>query len=262
MLGVHLGSALRGTFRDFQPFHYRCRNLREFIRVHVPAVAEKGRSGQDVIYTIVSAEKAENAAKPPSSPTTPTSDRLPTQGGYDWKAYSNPGYPFVIGANRHSGVLRTFPQGSVPPEPWVIIPKPTSEIHIEIAREFVSTLSEPCRANLEAVLRDPKWYVRFSATALRNGCSREWQAFRRDKLIERFESSLRELSISTTAGVLRHSPVPMKRLSVHAMAEPAPPIGEEARFRDLVRKVILELPLDDLRSLKLPVGVVFDVLKR
>jgi hypothetical protein len=261
MLGVHLGSALRGTFRDFQPFHYRCRNLREFIRMHVPALAEKGRSGQDVIYTIT-AEKAENAVQPQSAAVTPTTDGLLTQSGYDWKAYSNPGYPFLIGANRHSGMMRTFPQGTVPPEPWVIIPKPTSETHTEIAREFVSTLSEPCRTSLEAVLRDPKWYVRFSAAALRSGCSRQWQAFRRDKLIGLFNSSLRDLSIPTFPGAVRHTAMPVRKGIAHATVAPAPPLSEEARLRDLVRQVISELPLHDLRSLRLPVGVVFDVLKR
>jgi len=173
MLGVRLGASLRVYFPTFNAYTYRCRNLRHFIRTYVPAVSEKGRSGADVLYTITDVT-TQNAFPfvPQDSPTQAPGDpeyvRLPTS-TYNWKAYSNPAHPFVIAVNRETGALQVFPEDMALTEPLVVLPKPTAEFHSEIAREFTSNLPEPLRTSLAALLHDPKWYVRFSSVAMRNG---------------------------------------------------------------------------------------------
>jgi hypothetical protein len=114
------------------------------------------------------------------------------------------------------------------------------------------------------VLRDPKWYIRFSSAALKYGCSQQWATFRREKLIDALNSSLRDLAIPTPTlarKAAQYADAPAKS-PVQLRGQLSPPASDEAGFRDLVRKVVLEMPLNDLRALKLPVGIVFDALKR
>src|ERR1039458_5660978 len=54
ILGVRLGAALKKNFPTFAPAVYQCRNLRLFIKTHVPKVIEKQYTGVDVIYTLAS----------------------------------------------------------------------------------------------------------------------------------------------------------------------------------------------------------------
>jgi len=155
-----------------------------------------------------------------------------------------------------------FPEGTTLTEPLVVLPKPTAEFHSEIAREFASSEAEPLRTNLGALLHDPKWYVRFSSVAMRNGVGPKWGAFRRAKLIERFNSSLRELAIPPVTHFPRMTD---NRLHPSPQKPPQPPsaiVSDESSFRDLVSKVVSELPIGELRLLKLPVGAVFDAFKR
>jgi len=264
MLGVHLGAALKSAFPTFHPVSYHSRNLRQFIRTHVPAVSEMRRSGQDVLYAVADATKANvdvitSQVRHAGLDFSP----LPTT-AYNWKAYSNPGYPFFIAANRETGALQPFPQGSTPGSPWVVIPKPTGDFHHQLAKEFVAGLAEPSRTNLGALLHDPKWYVRFSLVADKNNFGTQWSAFRRAKLIENFNSALRELGIpapqamaylKTTTGLSAQAPT-------SNLASVPPKSEEEPDFRALVRDVVCVLPLDELRALKLPVGAVFDALRR
>jgi hypothetical protein len=266
MLGVRLGASLRAYFPNFNPYNYRCRNLRHFIRTYVPAISEGGRSGADLVYTNSDAVGQNALPFAPQDPPTQNSNelehlRLPTN-AYNWKAYSNPAHPFIVAANRETGVLQAFPESTPLSEPLVVLPKPTAEFHSEIAREFTSNLPEPLRTSLGALLHDPKWYVRFSSVAMRNGVGPKWGAFRRAKLIERFDSSLRELAITPTAHATRGTDNAVYSSPPRAQPPAVPPACTETSFRDLVSKVISELPLEDLRSLKLPVGAVFDALKR
>lgn len=259
ILGVRLGAALKANFPEFQPYEYRCRNLRQFIGKYIPAVSEKGRSGADLVYTVSSGTGEAPLTQSRESPASTESEyvRLPTN-SYNWKAYSNPAYPYVVVANRETGVLQTIPEGSSAVSPWVIVPKPTAAVHSNIASEFVSGLPEPMRTNLGQLLRDQKWYVRFSSVALRNGLGPRWASFRRAKLSERFNSSLRDLAIPEFPGS-RPSQSETTHLVVPTLAAAA---DEESNFRDIISKVVSELPLSELRALKLPVGAVFDALKR
>lgn len=266
LTGVRLGAALQAYFPGFNPYTYRCRNLRQFVSKYVPTVVEKAQDGPNVFYTVrdqiptfreTPAEAARLAATPDVGP-------LPTT-PFIWKAFSNPAHPFVVVANRTTGTLQVLPQGSPISGPLALLPKPSPELHTEIARQFASTLGEPSKTNLEALLHDPKWYVRFSGVATKNGLGPQWSTFRRSKLIERFKSSLQELGVSP---VPRHPTGPVKIPT--DWLPPKEPTdaaraalgGDESIFRELICRVVSQLPLSELRSLKLPAGALFDALKR
>jgi hypothetical protein len=267
MLGVRLGASLRVFFPAFNPYMYRCRNLRHFIQTYVPDVSERGRSGADIVYTTVDATRVAAPITIPAADQVGSDGRdreyvrLPTT-AYNWKAYSNPGHPFVVAVDREHGTMQSFPEDSTPGEPWVVLPKPTAQYHSLIAKEFASTLQEPLQTNLSTLLSDPKWYVRFSSVAMRHGLGPRWGAFRRAKLIDHFNSSLRELSVPVVPRGERTPDNAVLPPPPKAPALSASTATEESEFRDLVSRVVSELPLGELRSLKLPVGAVFDALKR
>lgn len=268
-LGVRLGLQVRSFFPGFQAVDYQARNLRDFIRMYVPRVSESGRSGQDVVYTTESpiAAQASGSALQPPAPApakahAPDFVPLPTN-GYCWKAYSNPSHPFVLAANRETGDLRVTPEGTAMPAPWVVVPKPPEPFHRETATEFVSTLQEPGKTTLARVLSDKKWYVRFSSVAKSASVGPQWSAFRRMRLIERFNADLRRLEIPHPP---RPNRQPVAAGSLASVAENVhlqrSSLGEETMLRSLVQRAIAEMPVSELRLLRLPVGVVFDALQR
>ena len=262
MLGVRLGASLRAYFPAFQPANFRCRNLRHFISAFVPAVYEGGRSGADLVYT-VGGIGGNLAAAAPSLSDAPDNNpeyvRLPVP-VYVWKAYSNPSEPFVVAVNRDTGAVQTLAEGRQVLSPWIIVPKPNSDFHLETANEFVSSQPEPLRTNLGALLHDPKWYVRFSTVATRNGLGAQWTAFRRARLVSSFKSFLQSLSIPAAPKFEPNSGIPAAEAGTVPEIQPTSANDAEIEFRNLVRRVVMELPLEELRLLRLPVGAVVDAL--
>jgi len=128
-----------------------------------------------------------------------------------------------------------------------------------MASEFVSALPQPQKMALEEVLKNPKWYVQFSFEARRNGLGEQWAAVRRSKLNAKLGAALSELGVEPVQSQDMKTGRVQSRFRVRTSADS---ITEEARFRNLVQRIINELPTSELRLLRLPVGVVFDALKK
>ena len=263
VLGVRLGAALKKTFPSFAPGAYQCKNLRQFISKNVPKVVEKIYTGVDVTYTLASAtpntsgEPVQSAALAPpdpapfiSLPVNPTS----------WKAYSNPSFRFAIMANPETGEVRSIAENEQPPHPWVLIPKLAPEIHLQIAHDFVATLTDTSKATtLKALLADHQWYVSFFATAKRLGLSQQWGLFKREHMIRQFTAALHSHGISAAHSAPRRDlstpPTPRK-----AFREPVTP-SDEQRIRDLISRLAHTLPIDELRLIRMPIGFVIDAMR-
>jgi hypothetical protein len=270
LLGVRLGASIKQSFPDFHPALYGSRNLRHFIRTYVSEVAEKRHSGTDVVYTL-----AGSPNDPPSglSFTVPLQPPLP---GFEiasepeplpvkpllWKAYSNPAYRFALAVNRETGEIRMYPVGMSASDPWTIITKPGADAHVSIAKDFVETLSGVAQTTLQRELVDSKWYVRFSTMASKMGVGPRWTSFRRRRLIALFNAAL-----GTTLASKPQTPTPIFGLpdqNIHpgiGLAS-ATSLGDDIAARTLILRAIAELPLSELRSIRLPVGAVLDALKR
>ena len=260
ILGAQLGALLKSAHPSFSSSDFQSRNLRQFIRTHLPAIEEKGRSGPDFIYgltTSAGSELFKSGAAHSGFPSVPT-----LRTSFDWKAFSNPSYPFVLLANRDTGEFQSRRPGADLPEPWVTLPKPTPNDHLEIARDFVQTLTGPTREVLDGVLASPIWYASFSAIAKSHGVGSEWASFRTSRLRKAFYAAI------TSAGV----PAREARLAAYETTPPgvaprsmvagshldASGFSREKALRRLVELVIADLPLGDLRELALPIGRVFD----
>lgn len=260
ILGAQLGGLLKTACPSFSPSEFQSRNLRQFIRAHIPAIEEKGRSGPDYIYGLASTDEARAPggvsalSRPQFVPSLRTS--------FDWKAFSNPSYPFVLAANRDTGEFQSLRPNTTLPDPWVILPKPTPTDHLEIAREFVQTLLEPTRGVLAEALTDPIWYASFSGVAKNHGVGSEWAMFRTSHLRKAFDKSIaaagipaKKVGLPTAEAV---SPAMTSRSTTGASHLEASSLSREKALRRLVQLVIADLPIGDLRELALPIGRVFD----
>jgi hypothetical protein len=256
ILGAKLGGLLRAEYPTFSPSQFQSRNLRQFIRTYVPDIVDRGRSGPDYCYGLASSVETSQCDSERTGATAPRT-------AFDWKAYSNPAYPFVLAANRMTGEYQTRSQDAVPSEPWVVLPKPTSDDHLHIAREFVQTLSEPMRTTLAEILAAPLWFTKFSAAAKRSGLGSSWASFRTSRLREKFDHSLITLGIPNVA----EKPVPAP-LASRSYSNPSPNApfrrldvkspARETALRKLVQLVVADMAISDLRELALPIGKVMD----
>ncbi len=53
MIGSRLGALLKLEFPDFSPLQFRTRNLRQFVKAHVPSLLERPNAGVDILFTAV-----------------------------------------------------------------------------------------------------------------------------------------------------------------------------------------------------------------
>ena len=267
MAGVRLGAALKTNFPSFAPAVYQCRNLRLFIKTHVPKVVEKTYTGVDVIYKLASPVPSEQDASQPSPIVAPAPDPAPFIGlpadPVTWKAYSNPAYPFMVIANRETGELKAVGEHETPREPWVSIPKLSPAVHNQIATDFVSSLSDGGRKTaLTNMLAEPQWYVDFFATTRRLALNQQWGLFKRQQLIRNFAAALTERGVTTAPAAPRHDFSPGRaafttRKGVETKRHP-----DDAQLRELVSRLAFTLPIDELRSIRMPIGFVLDAVRQ
>lgn len=253
VLGARLGAMLKATSPDFNPALFGCRNLREFIRTRIPEIEERGRSGPDLLYGLASSPRPQQISFP--VPTAGTSFVPPPTTAFNWRAFTNPSYPYLLAANAETGEFKVVALGIGLPAPWVPLAKPTPEDHLAIARAFLSTRDATEKTSLEALLAEPKWFIGFSAAAKRLGLANAWGSFRTAQLRARFEDALREANIPQKA-------TPVSEGSPRALAAPTEAIHPttDAQLRDLVLRIVGEMSIEQLRELRLPVGRVFDLL--
>jgi hypothetical protein len=262
ILGVRLGAALKATFPNFSPPVYQCKNLRQFVKKHVPALKENNYSGNDILYAVIEI----GPTSPPSAASAPEADDEPATilglpvDSVSWKAFSNPGYPLVVIANPSTSEVKTVGEKEITPAGWLRIPKLTSQDLRSIAEQFVSGLSEPARATLTAILAQTRWYVTFFQAAQRHGHGPAWSKFKRKELVARFSSALEKNGINLplspieepaqTIRASRRPPAALQRFQIH-----------DDELRDLVTRLAATLPVDELRSIRMPIGFVLDALK-
>jgi hypothetical protein len=162
------------------------------------------------------------------------------------------------------------PTASLSP-PWVRIHAATPEVHLQIARDFVTTIQdEHAREELSKTLDDSRaaWWPIFWLTVRRFGIDRKWIVYKKDRLLSKLDEELLRHGITNTESIL-HPAKPIASESITTTAQqPESPAGKTALSRatdtNLLRRVVLKivnnLPAEELRSLRLPVGEVLDAI--
>jgi hypothetical protein len=275
--GVELSVLIRHKFPDFSPELHGCRNLRAFIRQYALSICEVGRSGADVIYGVRPSTQA-----PPISSAVEVPTMVPesTAGVFRtntyissavWKTFVSPVSPFKLYANTETGALEVIPPGTAPLEsPWVPIPPCSAELHRQIARDFIPSLSdEASRKLLESTLTiSGSWWKSYYSIVQQLALDTRWNQFRRRRIVHELESALKAYNVplsgardlSSTRRPLSPQRLPNRPTFTADASATAIGTDEDSRLRSLAVDVVRKMPAADLRDLKVPLGYVIDVL--
>lgn len=281
-LGAKVGSILSPhikpkSFRDYG-------GLRKFIDDNLSSVLiwinrTNAYPGDD-IYQLVSGT---------TEKTDYWQDIAVQQGGDFWRYYSNPRIPatFALSDSLDRLCFASGPRVTLPPA-FLPFPKQTTDRYRQYAREFSISLPSDQQAEASKILSledfNAKW-VGFLRSEFASGVIQEWEEVRVRKVFQGFSDDLKRLQVSeafvrTALKNLEWS----RNATLKERRSAAPKSGEEhsanairrslardaGHYSSLAEETLDELRLiahsavdkmdcDELRSLRLPLGVVIDV---
>jgi hypothetical protein len=263
LLGSNLSIRLKSVCPEFMAADYGLRNLREFLRTHVPAVYESSRQGLDFIYTLSPPRVSATEVLPPALhhddvvPTQVAAARLDDE---LWKTYVSPNSPYRLFMNDATSEFRVVGlREDAPPPPWVQVPPCPASRHRTIAEEFVATLTpgEP-KTRLDQILSAEKvWWIPFFEATRHLGIEKLWLDFRRGAVYDELGKTLTSLGISPSKLPLfrQHGRSAEKRVA----REPTRSI-ERLELRRVALSVVGRLPEAELRELRFRLGDLIDAL--
>lgn len=197
-----------------------------------------------------------------------------------WKTFASPSSEFALYGHRESGTLVACSIGVTPPgASWVRVPPLPSEAHAAIAIEFIENLVEDRHKQaLRAYLERPQWWFSFYEAVKALGMGPAWNALRRTRIMSHLVKSLDELGIPS-AGAEAQIREQQREEQKRATAK-TPPMssdsekilgpaavgtqGKPARMdiRLIAERLVGRMSLSELRSLRVTLGDVFDVLDK
>ncbi len=268
--GTELAQYLKFSFPGWNPYSYGARNLRVFLERFVPSVVPVGRMGGDILYGSSTRKRDQPAeqsqpAVPAVQASTQSETPTPTLHRELWKAYSSPNSPWRIYANTQTGEISLSGPGRAGlTEPWIAIPPCSPETHLQIAKNFISGLTdENKRETLQKALAQPRWWDQFYFVAPQLGLLRDWQLYRRREILRDFAESLVRLGIPAKSKPVTY-PAKLPQTREQALSrEPAQQgPGDNDRFRRAVISAVGRMSISELRTLSIPVGYFLDEFRR
>lgn len=255
ILGARLPLKLSERVPGWKPGDAGARKLSEFISSHVKDVVVARRSGMDVVYTL-------------GTPvTTSPSEKLQTDETPDlWRIWVSPNSAWML-VVPHTGLeVAAALRGSDIQSDCLRLEPPDASTHRRIVTQFLERLSSPLKDRLEQLIEaeSSNWWQQWVQELRKAGQLPSWNGFRR----QAFESELVEqlriagLEPARVDNVLRrvhetHLPQSRPKLPVRE----APVEGaSDAGLRRIVGAAIMRMSVAELRELRLPVGIVLDVL--
>lgn len=246
--GAKLALALKAIVPDWNAADFGARSLREFVLSNVEDVVIAGRSGMDVVYAI-------------SAPDKPASIGAQAESVSDaWRAWVSPGSPYALAFRRDDGSAMLIDRTATPPDTYSRIEPTSVEEHRTIAREFLDQLVLPGKAGLQEIVESPdsQWWRSWLGEIKKLDELASWNAFRHERLLEllvaRLEAAGFDASTRTSAAeAVKRSR--QRRPSRQVHAQPS-----RTDLSRVVTAVIGKMSTEDLRNLKLPIGLVLDVL--
>lgn len=254
ILGSKLAASLRLKIPDWSPDNYGTRNLREFIEKNTEKVAVKGRSGMDVLYACSDQEMGQPVAS------------YPTHSTDIWRAWVSPNSPYALVYDREQSKMTLIERDAPTPNGGVRIEPTTSDEHRRIAREFLNNIPVEQRPAFLLVIDSPNsnWWREWMNELKKKGKLSAWNQFRKERLqdlLQRrlMDSELDSNGVSSAAQAIS-TDVMASRQTRHRLRT-STPSGANISVRSVVSLVVSRMDEDDLRGLKLPVGLILDVLK-
>ena len=255
--GSRLSAALKVRLPQWNPADFGARSLREFVADNVKGVVVVGRAGMDVLYGLEGAEAT-------SSPDVAT---LPVSQPDFWRIWVSPNSPFALVVDRTNATPHAVPRGASAAEGQVLLEPPSVEVHRSVARKFLTTVTDEARVRLQGILDQSieTWWRSWLRELRGSPLLASWNAFRCDEFENRLRSqlhaaSMSEASIDRVLAVIRErrieAPQRLRRWTQQMSAERTD--GED--LRRVVLEAVRRMSVAELRDLRLPLGIVFDVV--
>jgi len=264
LLGAELSLLLKQREPDFNPFAYGCTNLRQFIRTNVKEVFEAGRSGGDVMYSLLPAQPPTTSTLPQQASTSfPVAAATDPQAGFPvdshvWKTFVSPSGPYRLFLNPQTGEFQVLSAYQASPvAPWVQVPPCSPETHLQIAKEFIGGLShEATKQTLLHALDYPTWWTAFFATTRNMGMDSQWVSYRRQRLWQEFKRAIEAVGATTTPLSPPNVIVPeFSRMRQSAKRQ------DDSLIRRVAMGAVRRLPVSELRKISLPLGYIIDEIE-
>ncbi len=258
--GSRLSATLKERSPGWTPAEFGVRSLREFVAAHVPGVIVVGRTGMDVLYGLTGSE-------PPPAPS-PGVAQVPTSDPDFWRIWVSPNSPFALVVNRSGANIKAVRRGESPaPAGHVLLEPPGVDVHRGIARKFSETVPEDLRARLLAALEKSSdgWWQSWLRELRGSVHLGPWNTFRRSAFEDRLREQLSAAALSdpdiehVLATIRDHhlAVAPRKRRASHAVDV----VNADAdSLRRIVLAAVARMSPSELRDLRLPLGIVLDVL--
>lgn len=246
--GSKLALALKAVVPDWNAADFGARSLRDFVISSVEDVAVAGRSGMDVVYAI-------------SAPNKPASiDARPESAADPWRAWVSPGSPFALAFHHAGGNAMLIERTASPPDAHIRIEPTSVEEHRAIAREFLDHLALPRRAALQEIVESPdeQWWRSWLGELKKLDELASWNTFRHARLLELLVTRLEAAGFDEETRRAVAEAVKQSRQRRPSRRNSAQRSRTELSV--VVAAVIRKMSDEDLRHLKLPIGLVMDVL--
>lgn len=208
------------------------------------------------------------ATSSPSEKTGATIVPVPEVTESPWGAFAVTDSPSKLRLNRESGQLDVVAGSSeVLVEPWVEVPKVTTEEYQQLATQFLPQINDADRYHFTKLLHLPDFWDRwFTETRSFAGGKyfRAWISFRFFRLCEIFVERLKKLGVHDDLQPvilerLKQSKAVKKQLRTDEFVETPP---GSSRLRQIALSAVRAMPDEDLRRMWLPLGVMSDALRR
>lgn len=255
VLGARLAAELKARVPNWSAADFGVRNLREFVTTYVTDVVIAGRSGMDVIYALASA--------PPIALTT---SQTPVEVDF-WRVWASPNSPHALAIERASGAVRVVPRRSHVSADHVLVEPLSADSHREVANAFLPNVSPALRAKLQAVIDggSDSWWQAWLRELRGSASSSTWSAFRRQQLEDRLMTRLRDsgfeqASIDEALSLIRERHAAATAPSRRALISEASFHDGSPTLRRIVIEAVQHMSDSELRELRIPFGIVFDVL--
>ncbi len=262
--GAKLADRLRQGMRGFAPADYGARNIKEFIESNVPEISVVGRAGADVIYAL-------RTNREPSETPAVGRQQLPVGAMPQlslWTVWATPTTSYAIDIDAEGCALVVRPSEVTHQR----LNSLAAERHRQIAESFLdkfgTTLEPEQLSRLSAAAQLPLnhwWSAWIKALNWASATNETWLRFRMEYLQISLDEDLSTLELSPEARLragrsIRESRRPRQTFNVNNRIGDRLSVPNRSRLLQIVLEAVNTLDEADLRQIKLPVGIVFDIM--
>jgi hypothetical protein len=258
--GATAGQLVRTVVPTFRAVDLGFANLRAFLAQHVPELCVIGRAGADLRYGLSTW----------ASEASPTKEPTLEHGNDDlWRIWVSPGNVYKIVAHRDGEHARAASNNDPMAAAEVSIGPAPAELHRQIAKRYLeerTDLNDDFRHLLTGAVNNEnaEWWARWASLFRSAGPEEQsrWLDFRRRHLEEELTRALKATGLGDDAIKKIHAEiVHTKARAPRSNRDAKPQPGQLAAMTSEIAQVVIgRMSMEEIRALRLPLGLVMDAI--